>query len=271
VGSNNKIPHKAYRAAVMVFVGLAVPFAVPAQSNRDEPPGGSTGEHATLHPPKAVEAVREVREAQRLLARETGIAITEYEERGRSTSFVEGLLPELRGLVVANEQQMIDAVIPGIYKYFGFTGTGGETLKFRGKVDFYGSPAYDFHEYINGIETPDHFYVFVDPDSNEVINSGGVLDIGRGYGLVPAMDEQEALDLTLTYIRKRNEHEQHRQNDADNLAAIKSRVVYTFQHDLGGLQPVWLFQMPALDTSTPYLDEYAVFPSGQVEGGGRRM
>ena len=177
------------------------------------------------------------------------------------------MLPELRDLVVGDEQQIIEAVIPGVYKCFGFTGT--EELGYAGMEDFYG-PGFMFHQYIEGICAPGIFFAVVDPQTHAISNAVGDLHIDRGYGDSPELSEAESLALFIADQLRREVGYGESRHDFRNPDAIASEIEYEAVHG-EGLVPVWQFRIRALDANEPYYDEYRVLPEGRVEGGIRRM
>ncbi|MDR0781260.1 MAG: hypothetical protein LBF16_11290 [Pseudomonadales bacterium] len=183
---------------------------------------------------------------------------------GLVSSSLRGIPPELLGLEILNEKQLEDVLIPGIYQYYGFTGT--ESLKFVKREEFNGDVAYLFREYINDINTQAYMEVKLEPKSNKLamICCALVIDAG-GYDTQPAISEQEAVDRVMNYLETSGYVAAY-QPDTNWRASFRSEIVYVYQQQGKALQPGWLVEVPVLDAPSvgDAYGQFTVTPNGEV-------
>jgi hypothetical protein len=208
---------------------------------------------------------REIRSEQRRLAAEAGVRVQEFDTDGRAISNLQDIPPEIKDLKISDERNLIESVIPAIYKYYGFVGT--ETLRFISKQNVMGEARYDFVKYINNIETPSFFTVRVDLKSNRIIGVGGGLDIDTGYDVEPILREQEAVELAIESARREELASNSSLYDTDNRRAIKAQIIYVRWGGERGLQPAWRINIPIIDPNDlkTAFKPFVVNPDGSVQ------
>jgi hypothetical protein len=192
-----------------------------------------------------------------------GITRVELESRDGFFASLHGTPAEFLGLEVLNEQQLEEALIPAIYRYYGFT--GAESLSFAGKETSTQELDYLFQEYINGINTRGYLIVEVDPSSKRITNICCALQIDRDYDTEPAISEQDAVDRVMNHLEASGYVATY-QPGADWKASFRAELIYVRSPQGKALQPGWLVEVPVLDDSASgeAYGEFTVMPGGGV-------
>lgn len=217
-------------------------------------------------PPK----IQAIRASQRMLAEDQRVSIVETGERGRFLTSIRGVPSEFRDIEFTDDQQLIDAVVPGIYRYYGFT--NAESLRFTEKRMLMGDLGYTFDQYINGIKTGGTLSVILDPETRQIVRFQGALDINNDFDVEPRINKENAINSALEFIAAQGDQIEGIYK-TDEMALVRSEIVYVAWEGAEGLQPVWRIGLPLLDPPSPDYTplHFTVIPDGTIRWTGRMV
>lgn len=207
------------------------------------------------------EAVLQLREHQARLAAEAGITIRVKDEGQRSsTMIIEGVPDALRDAIIANEYDLI-SLLDEVYPYYGFTGS--ESLEFTYSGQIFDDIAYSFVEYIDGIQTPVLFDIFVNPQTRRINRFRGWLELDRDLERSPSITEQEAVNVAICVVQ---EYDQFRPDNFQLDGPHEVDVVYRHWGWDGALTPFWKVTLaPPAGNPTALREAFWIGPDGVLQ------
>lgn len=197
-----------------------------------------------------------IRAAQAELAARQDVVIGFLDEATRSLSRVDGVPFEFRAEAIETEHDLI-ALLERLYPYYGFSGT--ETLEFINTVTGFGTIQYLFRQHIAGIPTSQLFTIHVDQQSKRIQRLNLWLHMDRDLARVPAMSEQEAIDVALCFAGRAPD-KQREEYIADGRHELD--VVYQNWQD-NALIPVWHVRLESA-VADANVEGLAIMPGGVV-------